>query len=119
MKKTLQYLLLLIGAVLISKKSFELLFQYSFIATTLIWVSFFLWVGIIFWHKIYWRINNVKFGYLFFILTNFIFTLLLGFFHSHRQLYFVGLYFISILISFFQLYRYVKFIELKKNNHRC
>lgn len=104
MKNILQYLCLLVGAIFISKSSFEYIFTHPFMVKALVVASIILGTTLLFSPKIFPKVKGVKGIYIFFLLTNFIFALLLGSFYSTGSFYIAGSYFLALSYSIYQLY---------------
>lgn len=112
MKKILQYVLLLIVAIIISKFSFEIILKHQMIISSLLYVSVLLAIGVACWLKIYLRFRNKVVTYIYFFISNFVFILLLGSFLTNGPLVYAYSYLIVILCSIYQLYRLTKIIKI-------
>lgn len=112
MKKILQYVFLLTGAVFISKFSFEFLFAHPTLITSLSYVSIILAVGVACLPNIFFRFRNKTVTYFYFILSIFVFTLLMGSYLTIGPAMYAYFYFIALLCSIYQLYRVVRIIKV-------
>lgn len=108
MKKIFQYLGLLAFSIFISKYSFDYLYKNPETVRYFLLPSAFLFLGVLIWPKMDFFIAKKNLTNTLYLLTNFLFLLLLGFYLRAGTLWAVAIYAALISISIYQVYRFSK-----------